>query len=1192
MDPHTTPTAPPSAGHSPLVAVEWDAEGRVVRWPAEAEALFGWRADEVLGKSLEEWPFVHPDDRESVRRTTRELVRGATRQNLSINRNLTRDGRTIHCEWYNTAVLDGAGQLGAQLSLVLDVTARERAFAEMQAARAAAERADERTRGLQWVTAALSEALTPPAVTRVVVEQAIVLLGAASAVVVLLDGTGEWLDLVGSQGYAPEVLESWKTFSRHAPVPLADTVRDGEPIVLRSLEERARRYPHLAAAQGYPAILAVPLSVEGEVLGALGLGFADERALGDEEVALAMALGRQCAQAVRRANLYHAEREARREVESLGERLNLALASADVGTWDFDPVSGALSWDARCRTIMGLPGDAPVDYAAFRAALHPDDREQTDEAVERALDPSGTGEYASEYRTVAADGTTRWALARGRAFFEGEGRERRAVRFIGTIIDNTERKVAEAERERLVGQLRTERERLAEVFARAPVSISVLRGPELRIELANELALTLGNRRGVVGMTVREAFPELEEQGFFELLDAVMATGRPFHGRDLPVRFTYDGVVRNAFFDVTCHPLLDADGEVEGIITLHFDVTERVHARRRMELLAEAGTALAVSSDPAGVLGALVRIAVARLAPACAVFLAAAHGAAGQAEAAIRSRSEVHFHDVPLPEALAPDHPVSRALATGRAERLDAEDGSVAALFGEGEWAGGAVLPMRLDGRTIGAVVLASGAGDEWGAEELMMAEELVRRAALAVERARLYERALAANLAKSQFLATMSHEIRTPINAVMGYAELLEIGVGGPLSPQQGGYVERIRYSSHHLLGLINDILDLAKVEAGELRFARGPVSADEVMSSVVAMVIPQAEAKGVRLAAEACASGAELLGDGDRVRQVLLNLVSNAVKFTHAGGRVTVRCGASAEPPPGALLPGTGPWGFVEVADTGIGVPEDELSRIFDPFTQVDGTHTRAQGGTGLGLAISRTFARRMGGEVTAWSRPGEGSVFTLWLPAVQEAVERAPAPVARPVPGLASVGRVLEERVEEVLAAWTQRIGREPALPHARGVEWVLLEDHAATFLVEVARALMALDAGGGEPALMRDGESIMRTVARLHGAQRARLGFSEDELRLEYRILFEEAERLLRHHVGALTDSDPGPALAVVRRLVDDAAEVAMEGHTVPAADAIVAEAHRVIDRSRETVRRLRAQVGGRRRKRPRGDGRSG
>jgi len=1042
-------TAPPSAGHSPLVSVEWDAEGRVTRWPAEAEALFGWRAEEVLGKRSADWPFVHPEDRAAVRERTLEMVRGTARQTLSINRNVTSDGRILHCEWYNTAVVDASGELVAQLSLVLDVTARERAFAEMQDARAAAERAAERTRGLQWVTAALSEALTPAEVTRVVMEQGIALLGAAAGVVVLLDAEGERLDLVEHRGYPAQMMEAWRSFPVTVRVPLSDAARTGEPVALRSLAERARLYPALAELPTpYPAILSVPLSVEGEVLGSLGLSFTDEREFGDEEVDLAMALARQCAQAVRRATLYQREREARREVESLGERLHLALDSADIGTWDFDPVSGELSWDRRCREIFGVARRGRVDYRSFLAAIHPEDRAATDAAVQRALDPHGEGEYTVEYRIRGGDGPVRWALARGRGFFEGEGEARRATRFIGTVLD----------------------------------------------------------------------------------------------------------------------------------------VTERVRARRRTELLADAGTALAVSSDAEGVLRALARIAATRLAAACAVFLASPDCAPEQVEAAVRERGEVRFLGRPAPSPLPAGHPVARVLLTGQAEHLPA-GGLLAGLFGAGEWGRGAVVPMRVDGRIIGAIVLAGGAEEGWGAEELAMAEELARRAALAVERARLYERALAANVAKSQFLATMSHEIRTPINAIIGYAELLEVGIAGPLTEGQAGYLERVRYSSRHLLGLINDILDLAKVEAGEMRFARERVPAEEAAASVVAMIVPQAEAKGVRLAAEVCQADAELLGDGDRIRQVLLNLVSNAVKFTHAGGRVTVRSGTSSVPPPDTPLPGTGPWGFVEVADTGIGIPREQLARIFDPFTQVDGTHTRQQGGTGLGLAISRTFARRMGGEVSVWSTPGEGSVFTLWLPAAELPAAEAPAaaPVPSEVPGLASVGRVLEERVEEVLAAWTQRIGRDPALPHARGVEWVQLEDHAATFLVEVARALMALDAGAGEPSLLRDGESIIRTVARLHGAQRARLGFSAAEVRLEYDLLFEEAERVLRRHVSALTDADPGPALDVVRGVIGRAAELAVEGHAVPhEIVAAIAEADRVIGRTRQTVRRLHGRVGPRRR----------
>ncbi len=1028
---HPSSFVPPSAGHTPLVAVEWDGAGRVTRWPAEAEALFGWSADEVLGKSASEWPFVHPDDREAVRERTVELAGGATRQNLSVNRNITRDGRVLHCEWYNTAVLDAEGRLAAQLSLVLDVTARERAFAEMEAARAAAERAAERTRGLQWVTEALSATLTPAEVTRVVVDQGMALLGASAALVVLLDPARERLDLVGHRGYPEGMMAAWRSFSPAEEVPLSESVRTGEPVAIRSLEERARRYPHLRDLPTiHPAILSVPVSVEGEVLGAMGLGFVAEREIGDGDVALAMALARQCAQAIRRATLLQAEREARREVESLGERL-------------------------------------------------------------------------------------------------------------------------------------------AGLLAQAPVSIIVTRGPEHRVELANERALSLGGVGGVVGLTAREAFPELEGQGFFERLDEVYATGEPFHGRDLPTRVRRGGETEEAFFDVSFQPLADAVGGVEGIMTITGDVTERVHARRRVEVMAEAGTALASSSGAEGVLRALARVVAQRLAPGCAVVWAGQPDEPPRVEVATRGPDgEARFHPPPAFPPIRHDA-VARVIHSGHTERLS-DAALLASIVGPGEWRSGAVVPMRLDGLTVGAAVLASGAAGPWGVEDLAVAEELARRAALAVERARLYERALAANVAKSQFLATMSHEIRTPINAIIGYAELMELGIGGPLSDAQSAYLGRVRYSSQHLLGLINDILDLAKVEAGEMRFAREPVSAGEAAAAVAAMMAPQAVAKGVRLVADEFDPEVQALGDPDRLRQVVLNLVSNAVKFTGAGGRVTLRCGASAHGPPHAELNGPGPWAWVEVADTGMGIPPEQLARVFEPFTQVDGTHTREQGGTGLGLAISRRFARRMGGDVAARSRPGEGSVFTLWLPAAgtRAAAAGPSAPAAAPaVPGLAGVGRVLEERVEEVLAAWTERMRREPGLPSARELAWVQLEDHAATFVVEVARALMAREAGG-EASVLRDGERIIRTVARLHGAQRARLGFSADEVRLEYRLLREEAERLLLRHVPALTDSDPGPTLAVLRGRIDQGMELALAGHGAAG--------------SRATAGRLRGRVGVRRR----------
>ncbi|MDF1504744.1 ATP-binding protein [Roseisolibacter sp. H3M3-2] len=238
-----------------------------------------------------------------------------------------------------------------------------------------------------------------------------------------------------------------------------------------------------------------------------------------------------------------------------------------------------------------------------------------------------------------------------------------------------------------------------------------------------------------------------------------------------------------------------------------------------------------------------------------------------------------------------------------------------------------------------------------------------------AVERAR--ESAEEANLAKSQFLRTVSHELRTPLNAIAGYADLVLMGLRGPVTDDQRGDLERIKRASQHLLGLINDILSFAKLEAGQMELEVRDVELRTTLLEVEALVTPQLAAKSLRFARGECPPGLRVRADEERVRQVLLNLLSNAVKFTDAGGRVAVDC----EQGPTEVA--------VRVRDTGIGIPPEALERIFDPFVQVGRDLRAPSDGVGLGLAISRDLARRMGGELTAESRVGEGSVFTLMLP-----------------------------------------------------------------------------------------------------------------------------------------------------------------------------------------------------------------
>jgi signal transduction histidine kinase len=373
-----------------------------------------------------------------------------------------------------------------------------------------------------------------------------------------------------------------------------------------------------------------------------------------------------------------------------------------------------------------------------------------------------------------------------------------------------------------VVQTRNEAERrLAEIIRLAPAFIAVTRGPEHVFEMSNPPYDELVGRRPLVGRAVREAFPEVEGQGIFDLLDAVYETGVPFRANEMRIELRDEsGVLRAHYLNFVYQALRAADGSVSGMMAHGVDITPQVDARLELE---------------------------------------------------------------------------------------------------------------------------------------------------------RLYKAVTDANRAKSDFLSMMSHELRTPLNAIIGFTELMELEVHGPVSADQANDLTRITRAGKYLLGLINDILNFSKLEAAQVEFRPARFDLDATVADAAALMAPLFAERQLAFSWVPCGSG-WAMADPDRVKQILLNLLSNAIKFTPRGGAVSV-----------AVTPGAQTV-RLEVRDTGTGIPAAQLGRIFEPFVQVHNSATVAggQGGVGLGLAISRELARAMGGDLTATSEASKGSVFTLELPA----------------------------------------------------------------------------------------------------------------------------------------------------------------------------------------------------------------
>ena len=524
-------------------------------------------------------------------------------------------------------------------------------------------------------------------------------------------------------------------------------------------------------------------------------------------------------------------------------------------------------------------------------------------------------------------------------------------------------RTARAETDRLRTEAENARERLADLVRRAPAFIAVLRGPELIFELANDAYYHLIGRRDVIGKPMFDAVPEARGQGFEQRLQDVLETGEPFVGHELPVTLARQPGAPPEIRYVTCvyTRLTEINRARSGVFVHGVDVTELVRARKAIEASRDeaqnrAATLAAIfESIPDAVFVANADGVTSANAPALEQFgfttPAELHRAIPVLAAEMQTRDpetgrELNPEELPLMRAIGAGVRSARDLLVRH--RVSGEDRILRC----------SAAPVIVDGKVVAGVCVNTDVTE-------------MRRAA--AERDRALAAAEAANRNKSEFLAVMSHELRTPLNAIGGYAELIEMGLRGPVTEQQRADLEHIQQSQRHVLGLITQVLSYTRVELGTVRYEFADVSVATALDSAEVLIVPQVRARRINYSLEEFDRALVVRADADKLRQILVNLLTNAIKFTEPGGSITVSC------------VGVGAEIAITVTDTGIGIAPDKLATIFEPFVQVQQPLTRAREGVGLGLAISRDLARAMGGDLTVASTLGSGSAFTVRLPAV---------------------------------------------------------------------------------------------------------------------------------------------------------------------------------------------------------------
>jgi PAS domain S-box-containing protein len=617
------------------------------------------------------------------------------------------------------------------------------------------------------------------------------------------------------------------------------------------------------------------------------------------------------------------------------ERYALAMRAMNEAVYDYDVASDRIYYSERIYDVLDVPREFLRTAKDWRTLIHPQD-------LQRYLDAFGahvkrqTPRFECDYRYRARGDRWHWARQHGIALRDAAGR---AVRVVGSIGNITEFKVTE--------------EALRRSEERYDFALRAVREGVYDWDIVNGTVYYSDRVRAVLGLSPEElGTPEdwlarIHPEDLARYRAAHVAHFKG-HTDRYECEYRYrgkDGTWRWA----RTHGIAqrDAGGRAIRMIGSTGDITRLKHAEEALRQ-SEERYSIATTVATEGIYEWNVVTGALHITENAKAFFA-----------------NVGLHDSAAWNSLV--HPDDRAgyrqviveHFKGLTPRLEHEY-RIAAAAGEYRWVIDRAIAVRdASGRAtklIGAVT------------------DVTRRKLAELELHRAREQAEAASREKSRFLANMSHELRTPLNAVIGFAEVLKEGMFGELNAKQAEYISDIHESGQHLLSLINDILDLSKVEAGRMDLELSEFDVAAALQRAMTLVKERAQRHGVRLNLELAAASAALRADERKFKQIMLNLLSNAVKFTPEGGSVSV----AARPDGGGIE--------IRVTDTGVGISPEDRAALFEDFKQVGGDARRKAEGTGLGLALTKRFIELHGGEIRVESAPGAGSTFTFTLPGRQ--------------------------------------------------------------------------------------------------------------------------------------------------------------------------------------------------------------